>query len=177
MSDIAERLGGSKGTLYNYFPSKQDLFFAVVQDRAERALDDFGPLKHAADLESALIDMGLRFLGSVLGLESIAFYRLLISEGGRFPEIGTLFYTQHRSQLVSPLAHHLCSEVDIAGLGFIDHLEAGELFYDLCAGSLHRRALMGIPLAIDEDGVRAQVERAVCMFLRICNIGGAASSK
>ena len=27
MSDIRERIGGSKATLYNYFPSKEKLFF------------------------------------------------------------------------------------------------------------------------------------------------------
>ena len=31
MSTIAARLGGSKGTLYNYFKNKEDLFAAVVQ--------------------------------------------------------------------------------------------------------------------------------------------------
>ena len=30
MSAIATRLGGSKGTLYNYFKSKEELFGAVV---------------------------------------------------------------------------------------------------------------------------------------------------
>jgi AcrR family transcriptional regulator len=32
MSAIAARLGGSKGTLYNYFASKEELFKAVIQD-------------------------------------------------------------------------------------------------------------------------------------------------
>ena len=33
MSTIAARLGGSKGTLYNYFKSKEELFNAYVQRR------------------------------------------------------------------------------------------------------------------------------------------------
>src|SRR4051812_22630064 len=33
MSTIAARLGGSKGTLYNYFKSKDDLFNAYVERR------------------------------------------------------------------------------------------------------------------------------------------------
>src|SRR6204780_5843981 len=32
MSQIAARLGGSKGTLYNYFKSKEELFEAQVRD-------------------------------------------------------------------------------------------------------------------------------------------------
>ena len=36
MSAIAARVGGSKGTLYNYFPSKEGLFAAVIQDACDR---------------------------------------------------------------------------------------------------------------------------------------------
>src|SRR6202000_3232312 len=32
MSTIAARVGGSKGTLYNYFRSKAELFAAVIRD-------------------------------------------------------------------------------------------------------------------------------------------------
>jgi len=35
MSTIAARLGGSKGTLYNYFRSKAELFVAVIQNLCE----------------------------------------------------------------------------------------------------------------------------------------------
>ena len=34
MSTIAARLGGSKGTLYNYFKSKEELFGAYVREGA-----------------------------------------------------------------------------------------------------------------------------------------------
>ena len=33
MSTIAARLGGSKGTLYNYFKSKEELFEAQVREQ------------------------------------------------------------------------------------------------------------------------------------------------
>jgi AcrR family transcriptional regulator len=172
MSDITAQLGGSKATLYKYFPSKRELFLAVVQDHAERALIELTPVKDANDLESTLLNMGLGFLRNILSEDSIAFYRLMISEAGRFPEIGTLFYSQHRSRLVSPLATHFQREFDVERLGFVDPLEAGELFYDLCAGSLHRRALLGVPTQLEDGAMNAQVERAVSMFLKICSAQG-----
>ena len=44
MSSIAARLGGSKGTLYNYFRSKDELFEAQVRDGCERlAAGTFDP--------------------------------------------------------------------------------------------------------------------------------------
>ena len=38
MSELTRRLGGSKATLYGYFPSKQDLFLATIESRASEHL-------------------------------------------------------------------------------------------------------------------------------------------
>src|SRR5579871_1168537 len=35
MSEIAAKLGGSKGTLYNYFRSKEELFSAFIADTCQ----------------------------------------------------------------------------------------------------------------------------------------------
>ena len=75
MSAIAARVGGSKGTLYNYFPSKEDLFTAVIQDECE--------LKQAAlfdnltaegdDATKVLREVGRRYTSMVLSERTIAF--------------------------------------------------------------------------------------------------------
>ena len=45
MSEIAARLGGSKGTLYNYFRSKEELFSAFIVDTCQGpAMTYFDPL-------------------------------------------------------------------------------------------------------------------------------------
>ena len=36
MSSVAAEVGGSKTTLWSYFPSKQDLFAAVIDDMVDR---------------------------------------------------------------------------------------------------------------------------------------------
>ena len=46
--DICESLGVSKGTLYHYIASKEDLLFAVVQDQHQRYLE---VLRALADLD------------------------------------------------------------------------------------------------------------------------------
>src|ERR1700756_2129050 len=40
MSTIAARLGGSKGTLYNYFKSKDELFAAYIQEDCSKIAED-----------------------------------------------------------------------------------------------------------------------------------------
>ena len=38
MSQIAAKVGGSKATLYNYFASKKDLFFAIIDSESSQVL-------------------------------------------------------------------------------------------------------------------------------------------
>src|ERR1700731_2894878 len=60
MSEIAARLGGSKGTLYNYFRSKEELFAAFMLDTCEgpaNAVFDRLP-PSGGDLRAALVQLG-----------------------------------------------------------------------------------------------------------------------
>lgn len=63
MSAIAARVGGSKATLYGYFPSKEDLLRAVldrdVNAQADRLMQEFVAEK---DLRSGLIRLGIAYL-------------------------------------------------------------------------------------------------------------------
>src|SRR5262249_10746274 len=88
MSEIAARLGGSKGTLYNYFRSKEDLFAAIIVDACAGPLSAvFDHLPDMGDdLPAALVDLGARFLGFILTPEPMAMHRLVVAESGRFPE-------------------------------------------------------------------------------------------
>ena len=55
MAEISSRVGGSKATLYNYFPSKEELFLAVMELKAERhMLGIFELLTHDAPLAEVL---------------------------------------------------------------------------------------------------------------------------
>src|SRR5471030_1490574 len=68
MSEIAVRLGGSKGTLYNYFRSKEELFAAIMVDTcqgpANAVFDHMPPI--GGDLRTGLIALGTGLLGFIL---------------------------------------------------------------------------------------------------------------
>ena len=63
MSAIAARVGGSKGTLYGYFQSKDDLLRAVldhdVNEEADRLMHE---LLSERDLRSGLVRLGIAYL-------------------------------------------------------------------------------------------------------------------
>src|SRR5512145_233681 len=69
MSEIAANVGGSKATLYAYFPSKEELFIAVMKQSVEvsetySAFADPAAIKINSfdELRQFLVTFGIRFL-------------------------------------------------------------------------------------------------------------------
>src|SRR5438477_12466193 len=60
MSSIAARLGGSQGTLYSYFKSKEELFIAVVQSKCEKiqGMLNQAEIESGGDLRAMLTNFG-----------------------------------------------------------------------------------------------------------------------
>jgi AcrR family transcriptional regulator len=96
LDEVARAAGISKGTLYLYFKSKQEIFEAAIQhtinprlEQVEKLVgDDEGP---AADLLARLIR---EWWSYVTGSHISALPKLIISESGNFPELAK-FFTQH----------------------------------------------------------------------------------
>jgi AcrR family transcriptional regulator len=93
LDDVAARAGVSKGTLYLYFDSKEELFKAVVREsivpniaRVEALLAEFeGPT-------SALILRMVETIGMVVTTSRIgALPKLVIAEAGNFPDIARFY--------------------------------------------------------------------------------------
>ncbi|HEY0838045.1 MAG TPA: TetR/AcrR family transcriptional regulator [Azospirillum sp.] len=94
LEDVAARAGVSKGTLYLYFPNKEELFKAVIRsaiipnlEMAERLLAEFpGP---AFDILERLLS---GIAGKVMATRVGAIPKLMIAEAGNFPELARFYY-------------------------------------------------------------------------------------
>ena len=92
LEDVATVAGVSKGTVYLYFESKEQLFEAVVREavtpniaRAEALVDAFeGP---TPDLLRALF----AFLAEVLETPITGVMKLIVSESGNFPQLARMY--------------------------------------------------------------------------------------
>lgn len=94
VEDIAARAGFSKGTVYLYFPSKRDLFSAVIDAgvverlaQAEAVADRFSGSANEL-LETMMRNNLLEFWGS----PSSGIPRLIIAESKQFPDIAETFF-------------------------------------------------------------------------------------
>ncbi len=96
LEDVARRAGVSKGTLYLYFDSKEQLFKAVVREglvpaleRGERMVEEHRG--SAAELVRELVKGWWQLIGAT-PYGGIA--KLMISECRNFPELGQFYYTE-----------------------------------------------------------------------------------
>ena len=86
VSEIAAKVGGSKATLYSYFPSKRDLFAAVIEEEVRLMLAPLFEMSETqGDVRTVLERFARRFLDMLLSEDTVAFYRLVVAESARFP--------------------------------------------------------------------------------------------
>jgi AcrR family transcriptional regulator len=89
---IVDKSGGSKATLYSYYPTKADLFRAVVDSIVTT---QEGPeLRSLDDIRDTLVTFAEHRLGIVFSSKHRALMRLIISERDRFPDIARMYYEQ-----------------------------------------------------------------------------------
>jgi AcrR family transcriptional regulator len=166
MSEIAAKVGGSKATLYSYFPSKKDLFAAMIQDEVRRM---FIPLFEMDEtqgvLRTILERFAHRFLHLLLAEDSVAFYRVIVAESARFPEIGQAAYESGVQHGLDHLAEFFAAAMERGELRRAEASVAVTQFLDLCSGELHRKRLFGVFGADDRNAVDKQVRNAVATFL------------
>jgi AcrR family transcriptional regulator len=160
MTAIAAALGGSKATLWSYFPSKEDLFAAVIEAASNRMRADVYPaLDAAGPLEATLRAFCLGFLTSITAPDGMALYRLVVGESGRFPEVGRLFYERAARHTLEALANFLAHHMAAGSLRPDDPAGAAAALIGLCQAGGYRdllwRSLPPDQAVLDRDAAFA----------------------
>lgn len=166
MSAIAARVGGSKGTLYNYFKSKEALFEAHVQRHCawqQEAM--FALLAPDAEIGETLRQFGRSFLTSVFSDFSLRNFRLVIAEAERAPEIGRSFYQAGPAAGADRLAAHLAEKARQGQLTLSDPVAAAHQFIGLCQNRLLKARLCNAAPDPEPAEIEAEVAGAVATFL------------
>lgn len=166
MSRIAALVGGSKATLYSYFPSKKDLFVAVIDRETSGLYDRIFNLKLTADEpHAAITELVHRCLEGLLSDTIVSGYRLIIAEAGRFPEIGKTAYELAVRRGQERIARVFEKAIAAGAMRPCDPLEAADTFLDLTAGSLHSQRLWNCIDNLDAVALEAETRRIVAVFL------------
>ena len=167
MSMIAARLGGSKGTLYNYFENKKALFTAYIEDTCQRFGDEiFGAWQDSSPLRPALKSLSKRYIQYFAGEDTVRTFRLVVAECQRSPELAQIFNdagpVKSRRRLAEKLA-------DANARGLIDAPDpamAARHFFALCKGGVYYDRLLNLASPPSDAAIEAEAESVTTVFFR-----------
>src|SRR5262245_50227387 len=92
VEDIARRAGLSKGAVYLYFRSKEDLLRALIQREVAPVLANLGKMARAADDPRAALHLLARVGGAAISKARFtAIPLLVIAVANRFPELAEFY--------------------------------------------------------------------------------------
>jgi AcrR family transcriptional regulator len=166
MSEIAARVGGSKGTLYNYFKSKEEIFEAYIQRFCgfqQEAMDHL--LSRHGDVRETLREVGLSFLRFSLSETALRNLTMVAAESRRAPEIGRVFYAAGPMRGVERLAEFMAAATAEGRLRPCDPLRAAHQFIGLCQNRLLKACLCNVAAWPDAQALDEEVDGAVETFM------------
>jgi AcrR family transcriptional regulator len=168
MNDITREAGVSKGTIYVYFNSKEDLFVALCDHYRQTT---FGTLLETLDKgfsnREELIDFGIALVTLITSKTAIRAQRIVLGVSERKPELAVRFYERGPKRSLVVMAQHLDRMVEAGVLEPLDTQRVAYQLSDLFLSGLYRPRLFG---ALSEppsgEAIRANVEAAVDFFFR-----------
>lgn len=166
MCEIRNRVGGSKATLYSYFPSKEELFFAVIAANTQTDIEAiYTCLDPAAEnIAEALHTFGDRLLRALYAPCAIALRRLIIAEAGR-SNLGVLCYEHGPKRGHTRLAAFLRATMAQGRWPEADARVAAWHLYGLLEAELLQRGLLCAQETITDEEIGPCVQRAVTVFM------------
>ena len=113
LEDVAQRAGVSKGTLYLYFESKEELFKAVVREGLVPVLEEGERMlrEHRGDASSLIRALALGWWEMVGNTPFGGIPKLMFAECRNFPELGKFYYDEVISR-----GHRLIQEAVSRGM-------------------------------------------------------------
>jgi AcrR family transcriptional regulator len=166
MSVIAARLGGSKGTLYNYFKSKDELFNAYVQRRCLWQDEIFASPHAGETTQETLRRIGRAYLTRVLTDFNLKNFRLIAAEAERSPEIGQTFYEAGPRKGAERVAELLEGMAAAGDLELDDPMEAAHQFLGLVQSRYFKARLCNAIPELTEKQIEAEAALGTRTFLR-----------
>lgn len=166
MSTIAARLGGSKGTLYNYFKSKDELFVAYVERRCLWQDELFASPPDDETPEQTLRRIGRAYLTRVLTDFNLRNFRLIASEAERWPEIGRTLYDSGPRRGAERVAELLVGMAQAGNLELDDPLDAAHQFLGLVQNRYFKARLLNAIPELSQKQIEDEAELASRTFLR-----------
>lgn len=162
---VQKESGVSKATLYNCYDTKESLFAAVIEQECQIFREVFTEiLPETKSLEKGLYSMGKAYLDVLVNAETLDFYRVMVSEAARFPELAKKFL-----EIGPQTTHALFTDFIHSHYIKLNSEQAdrfGAMFMSLLRGEMHTRCLLLVDYRPSESELNDHVTYAVQMVMR-----------
>lgn len=170
MDAIAARAGISKQTLYSAYPSKDELYEAVVRDWIEQGYEALRPhtlaLRDAANVRDGLQRLATVLQAGILSRPVLQMRTLVVAESDSFPDVAADYVTRSWDRNVGILAETLTVLTRRDLLVIDDPDLAAEQFVWLVVGApLNRLSLGGKSHGYTARRLQHIANEAVATFL------------
>ena len=168
MSAIAAKVGGSKATLYYYFPSKEELFLAVIDEKCRDAHAMIADIiADVSDFPRTLCELTDTLIRMILEDTSIAIRRLITAEAARFSELGRGFYACGRQKGIETLMEFFDRAKRAGKLKPAGARAMVTTYLGLCEGELLIQKLWNVNPDPAEEEIQAAIDHTVSVFLAV----------
>lgn len=164
---IARLANASKTTFYSRFPTKEDLFLAVIERRMTGVFEQVAQFPEGNTLEDTLKTFCHGLLRTALSPDQISLIRMISMESERYPELARRFYENGPKRGEDALAAYLSGQIKLARLRNEDSLVMAQQLMSLVTGSPVRWFVLGFSAEpLSESAERKHVDGVVGLFLR-----------
>jgi TetR/AcrR family transcriptional regulator, mexJK operon transcriptional repressor len=167
-NEIARRANSSKTTFYSRFPTKEELFLAVIERRVNGIFRQVAAaLPDELPTEETLRNFGSALIRFALSKEQIALVRLVSMESAKFPELGKRFYELGPKRGEEVLAAYLTKQVEKGRLLNEDSRQMAQHFISLVTGGPIRWFVFGFDRSsLPKSALQKHLNSAIQAFMR-----------
>jgi TetR/AcrR family transcriptional regulator of autoinduction and epiphytic fitness len=167
-NEIARRANSSKSTFYSRFPTKEQLFLAVIEQRMNRIFQQAAAtLPEEPPVEETLRNFGSALIGFVLSKEQVALVRMVSMESAKFPELRRRFYELGPKRGEETLAAYLTKQVVKGCLLNEDTRQMAQHFASLVTGGPVRWFVFGFDRSsLSKSALQKYLNSAIQAFMR-----------
>jgi AcrR family transcriptional regulator len=167
VDEIARRAKVSKATLYSHFEDKKAVFKAFVNTECQEQLLRMLTIDSSDEtLAESLQQIARNYVECVVSPLALDFFRLVVAECQRFPDIGHEFFDSGPVIAIHRLTQILTAADARGDLRVEDPELAAHQFTSLCKAELFYKRLLRVKSVASPSEIDQAAKEAVAAFLK-----------
>ena len=168
VGEIARRANASKQTLYSRYPSKSDLFTAVMSRLCEAGFARIADiLRPERSPEEALRSYAWELIKPLVDKDVVRLNQTIICAAESFPEIAKMFWNIGPERAHRVMEDFVRDRIARGELRAGDPVEAANLFLAMCTGRFWSEGLFGFQRRFTQSEINHYIEFAVKVFIAV----------